>query len=101
HGQMGMGMQQPMQNLPQSGMMAYAQPQPQQHQQPQPMTRGDGSFVGAPPLGIPAPVMQPQQQLHATGSVGIRADHAPVAARAAGHHITRSRAYSFVLDARG
>jgi serine/threonine protein kinase len=89
----------PMPNLPQSGMMPYAQPQ-QQQQPPPGHAHRDHSFVGAaPPIGG---MHMPQQQQHTTGgSLGLRADHAPTAARASAYHINRSRAYSFVLDARG
>jgi serine/threonine protein kinase len=93
----------PMQ-MPQSGMMPYAQPQPPQQQQQQQM-RGDMSFAAPAPQQMPsvspmggpllAPQSQPQQGL------GIRADAMPRDTRASTFNIQRSRAYSFVLDARG
>lgn len=89
----------------QSGLMPFAPPPPQV--QPQ----------GVP--GPPAQLPQQQQQLPSSmtsammpagsasmvpqgpQSLGLRADQAPREGRAAAFHITRTRAYSFVLDARG
>jgi serine/threonine protein kinase len=66
--------------------------------QSQPLA-GTGSMV---PMGVPmggapmggVPMGGPQ-------SLGLRADQQPRENRASSFHITRSRAYSFVLDARG
>lgn len=88
----------------QSGMMPFAQ---QHHHQQQPPQRNELSFAGPSPLG------QNQGHTMTGGSLGagmapsghqslaLRADQQPIANRAAQFHITRSRAYSFVLDARG
>jgi len=100
-----MGLPQPL-NIPApSGMMPYASPSGAPSAQTSsvpPQPRGDVSFAGpATPLGNPAmagtAAMVPAQ----TQSLGVRADQAPREGRAMGFHITRSRAYSFVLDARG
>jgi serine/threonine protein kinase len=77
--------------MPQSGTMLYTHHTPPP---PQALSRGDASFVGQAPMSAPpGPPSGP--------SLGLRADHAPREARAAAFHVTRSRAYSFVLDARG
>lgn len=107
HTQMGLG------GVPaQSGLMPYASQQQQQQQQQQ--HRNDLSFAGAapapmnpvglggPPLpGAGAMVPIPQGAPSGAQSLGVRADHMPRENRASAFHITRSRAYSFVLDARG
>jgi len=100
HGQMGMGA------AGQSGLMPFASPQPQgppslqhQHSAP-PQHRNDLSFAGQGagamvPLGPGAGPSVPPQ------SLGLRADQQPRENRASNFHITRTRAYAFVLDARG
>ena len=77
---------QPMGMPAQSGMMPYAQP----HQPP-------------PPYQQPPQAMQqaPAQSGSGPQSLALRADQAPQQNRSAAFHITRSRAYSFMLDARG
>jgi serine/threonine protein kinase len=105
---------QPMSNpsggLPSGGPPPYTSSQPPPH-------RADHSFTGppGPPLGLGGPPVQGlggpvQGPMHGTAamvhvggsqSLGLRADQAPRENRAAAFHITRSRAYSFVLDARG
>jgi serine/threonine protein kinase len=100
----------------QSGLMPFAS----QHQQGQssstPPQRNDHSYAGGSPpsglglgaqsglgqAGVPLPgsgAMIPVGA-QAPGALGLRADQAPRENRAAAFHITRSRAYSFVLDAR-
>jgi len=107
HGQMGMG-------APgQSGLMPFASPQqaqPQhshQHQHQQnnpPQHRNDLSFAGPSGAGAMVPLgpgggpgagmsVPPQ-------SLGLRADQ-PRENRVSTFHITRTRAYAFVIDARG
>ena len=108
--QMGMGLGGP----GQSGLMPFASQQPQQHQPQQhqqhqqhqhpanapQQPRNDLSFAGQGgamvPLGGPGsgPSVPPQ-------SLGLRADQQPREHRASTFHITRTRAYAFVLDARG
>lgn len=100
--------------LPASGLMPFSSSQP-------PPQRNEHSFAGAPPappaaLGGPVQVQPGGIGLGpgplpgagamvpagaASQSLGLRADQAPRENRAAAFHITRSRAYSFVLDARG
>ncbi|MBS2018353.1 MAG: protein kinase [Deltaproteobacteria bacterium] len=71
----------------QSGLMPFAPP-PASNPQP-----------GPPPIpSAMVPAGAPQQ---GPQSLGLRADQAPREGRAASFHITRTRAYSFVLDARG
>ena len=82
----------------QSGLMPFASqhpPQPQQPQQPQ-----QGLAISGPMSALAGPIGSP---------LGVRTDqqlardpreHAPRENRAAAFHITRTRAYSFVLDAR-
>lgn len=90
----------------QSGLMPFASPQ-QSNNPPSSgqAARNDHGFSGPPmqppqqPMGgamIPA-----GQQQQGPQSLGVRADQAPREGRAAAFHITRTRAYSFVLDARG
>ena len=111
----------------QSGLMPYAPPSPQGHgpgqgQNQPPQHRNDLSFAGAQPantnpqgglglshampgagamvqagaMGQPGAMALPGSQ-----SLGVRADQMPRENRASSFHITRSRAYSFVLDGRG
>ena len=100
HAQLGMG-------APgQSGLMPFASPQPQgppslqhQHSAP-PQHRNDLSFAGQGagamvPLGPGVGPSAPPQ------SLGLRADQQPRENRASTFHITRSRAYAFVVDERG
>jgi serine/threonine protein kinase len=124
HTPMGMG-----QSGAQSGLMPFASSQVQQGGGPQsqgpqsqggPAHRNDLSFAGPSPnhtqqglgqgplpmpgagamvplghpAGAPGPAGPPQ-------ALGVRADQMPRENRASAFHITRSRAYSFVLDARG
>jgi len=97
--------------------MAQMQPQGQMQMQPQmhgQVPRNDLSYAGSSPnsgltsglgsgLGqmpsaaIPAGAMVPA----GSQSLAVRADQMPRENRASAFHITRSRAYSFVLDARG
>jgi serine/threonine protein kinase len=104
HTQMGMG-------VPgQSGLSPFGsapQPQAPPHQHPQnnppPLQRNDHSFAGMPPG---AGAMVPHGGQGAGPSIppqalGIRADQQPRENRASTFHITRTRAYAFVLDARG
>ena len=85
----------------------HQQPQSQSQPQPQPASqvlqhRGDLSFAGPPGAGAMVPLgpggvgpsVPPQ-------SLGLRADQQPRENRASTFHITRTRAYAFVLDARG
>lgn len=100
--------------LPASGLMPFASapPPPVGMQNSQAAHRNDHSFVGAPPAptglggigpgpmtpGSPSAMVPVGAQ---SQSLGLRADQMPRENRAAAFHITRSRAYSFVLDARG
>jgi serine/threonine protein kinase len=114
---------------PQSGLMPFASAQPALQQQPSQgnLQRNDHSFAG--PAGDPrlgghtlgglgqnqplagTGAMVPMTQSGLGGalgqpgappqSLGLRADQQPRENRASAFHITRSRAYSFVLDARG
>ncbi len=72
---------------PASPMMQNYQAPPQQA----PLGRQDLSYAG----------QAPHLQAGANQPLGIRADQAPREQRTAQFHVTRSRAYSFVLDARG
>ena len=115
----------------QSGLMPFASPQALGGQQQPNAHRNDLSFAGAssdPRLGGNTPSgLGQNQSLPGTGamvpmgappgsgapgagglgearppqSLGLRADQQPRENRASSFHITRSRAYSFVLDARG
>jgi serine/threonine protein kinase len=78
----GLGQNQP---LPGTGAMVPMGPQPGSG------APASSASSGSPGLGDPRP---PQ-------SLGLRADQQPRENRASSFHITRSRAYSFVLDARG
>lgn len=75
----------------QSGLMPFAQ-HPGPSNMPPPH-RGDHSFAGPGPGSMQIP--------SAPQALAVRADHAPRENRSAPFHIVRSRAYSFVLDARG
>jgi len=90
---MHMGSPSPLGMAPQSGLMPFSQPAPSSSTPPH---RQEHSYAGAPMPGAGA--MVPANQ---PGPLGLRADQAPREGRAAGFHVTRSRAYSFVLDARG
>ena len=110
--------------------MPFASPQPLGGQQQPNVHRNDLSFAGASsdprlggntlgglgqnqslpgtgamvPMGQPgsgAPALEAQAQARPPQSLGLRADQQPRENRASAFHITRSRAYSFVLDARG
>lgn len=72
-----------------SGMMAYAQPQ---NWQDLSFVSAAGTAGGAVTGGL-GPAQAP--------SLGVRADHAPRGDHANAFHVNRTRAYSFVLDARG
>jgi serine/threonine protein kinase len=92
----GVGMHAPVGMPAPSGMMPYAS------QTPSAPPRADHSFAGPnATLGLTGPsAMQPVGAPPA--SIALRADHgAQRDVRSAAFHITRSRAYSFVLDARG
>jgi serine/threonine protein kinase len=116
------------QGLGQSGHMPFASPQPLGGQQQPNVHRNDLSFAGAssdprlggntlgglgqnqslPGTGAMVPMGQPGSGAPALPglggppqSLGLRADQQPRENRASSFHITRSRAYSFVLDARG
>ncbi len=81
---------------PPAGMM-FGPPNSPLQQQPR-----DMPYSGAaPPLSAP-PVMPSGMPAGAQGqSLGFRADQAPREGRSSPFAVTRSRAYSFVLDARG
>jgi len=96
----------------QSGLVPYASQHPQTMSGNTPAQRNELSYggplgglgmqsglgpAGAPLSGTGAMIPAGQQ---GPQSLGLRADHAPRDNRAAAFHITRSRAYSFVLDAR-
>ena len=86
----------------QSGLMPYASQHPAPMSGNTPPHRNDLSYGGLGPGGAPLPgsgAMIPAG-MQGPQSLGLRADHAPRENRAAAFHITRSRAYSFVLDAR-
>jgi serine/threonine protein kinase len=110
----------------QSGLMPFASAQPQPQSQPhqhahqpqqqhaqqppqasQPLQhRNDLSFAGPSSLSAAAGAMVPLGPGGAGPSVppqslGLRADQQPRENRASTFHITRTRAYAFVLDARG
>ncbi|MEA2746696.1 MAG: hypothetical protein QOI41_839, partial [Myxococcales bacterium] len=118
HGHSGLGLGGPAQ----SGLMPFAsqQPQPGLGGPLQSPHRNDLSFAGAqsdPRLGgntlggLGHNNVGQSQPLPGAGamvpmggapqSLGLRADQQPRENRASSFHITRSRAYSFVLDARG
>lgn len=108
-----------------SGLTPFAQPQPPPSQSPQaqsppPSLRNDhplsgpasvrpalGGQVQVPPPGLDRVVQGPMSSAlvpqggPVSQSLALRADHGPRDNRAAAFHVTRSRAYSFVLDARG
>ena len=104
HAQMGMG-------APgQSGLMPFASQQPQMQQQPQhphaptsapQQHRNDLSFAGPPGAGAMVPQGQGNGPSVPPQALGLRADQQPREHRASTFHITRTRAYAFVLDARG
>jgi serine/threonine protein kinase len=105
----------------QSGMMPFVQsgggPVPQGQTPGGGQNRNELSFAGPSPLGQAPGGQGGQGNTNAIGGglntggagmapsghqpLGVRADQQPMANRAAAFHITRSRAYSFVLDARG
>ena len=68
-----------------SGLMPYAQPSGQ---------RQDHSFAGPVAGQMTGPMSTPQP-------LGLRGDSTPRGDRSSPFHVLRSRAYSFVLDARG
>ena len=90
----------------QSGLMPFASQHPMSSSTPP--QRNDPSYGGvmggAPsglgPAGAPMPGSGAMIPAGGPQSLGLRADQAPRENRAAAFHITRSRAYSFVLDAR-
>ncbi|MBX3189079.1 MAG: protein kinase [Labilithrix sp.] len=76
----------------QSGMMPFGSQPPQQQGPP----RDTGPYQSVPQMGAASgPMSVPPGQ-----ALAVRADQAPRENRSAAFHITRSRAYSFVLDAR-
>ncbi len=99
----------------QSGLMPYAsvppQPPPSSGHggapQPQGYVPADMGYAPAdmgyapPPPQAPQPMSAGMVQVGTPQSLGLRADQAPREGRPAAFHITRTRAYSFVLDARG
>jgi serine/threonine protein kinase len=96
-----------------SGLMPFAQPQSGGGPVAQGQTsqnRNEVSFAGPSPLGQAQNMTGGMGGLGTAGAglapsghqaLGLRADQQPMANRTASFHITRSRAYSFVLDARG
>jgi serine/threonine protein kinase len=76
---------------------AYPGQVPQQHQQPP----SQSAYGMPPPMQGPAMQHGMTHPSSAMQPVAIRADVAPPGLRPAAAHVVRSRAYSFVLDARG
>lgn len=83
--------QHPHLGAPSPGAMMYAQQQPPQQQPQRDMV----------PFGQPNMPMVSSGMTGAGQSLGFRADQAPREGRSAPFAVQRSRAYSFVLDARG
>lgn len=87
----------PMGPAGQSGLMPFAPSAP-------PGNRNEPSFAGPSPLGGAGTMTgQTLGGLAPSGHqpLALRADGQPTGSRTAQFHVTRSRAYSFVLDARG
>ena len=85
--------------------MGVPQPNPNSMMFGPPPQQRDMSFAGPPPNGPSAQAQQPPPMgsgmTSAGQSLGFRPDSAPREGRSAPFAVVRSRAYSFVLDARG